>query len=65
MRAMERTFELKAYGQFLQCIPIPGRNAEFITLQGQAKLYNMIERRTEKEMEKVLTELISSRLHQN
>ena len=48
----ERVFELKAYGQFLQCIPVPGKFATFITLQGQPKLYNEAERDEEAEYEK-------------
>lgn len=34
----ERTFELRAYGQFLQCMPVPGRPCIFVTLQGHPRL---------------------------
>ena len=44
------SISLKAYGEFLQCIPRPGEKPIFITLQGEVKTYSSKEQEDEKKL---------------
>ena len=48
----EKIFQLKAYGHFLQCIPIPGRDKDFLTIQGKPRLYNQVEKKAQQKASK-------------